>query len=527
MSERVGTAELVRLIARRDRVRFALWIAGIALLVLVTVASTKSLYPTPESLREVAAVTKDNPAASALNGPPIALDTLGGQVIYQTGAAGLTAVGLMSLLLTSRLTRGEEDSGRLELIRAAPVGRDAPLAAAVIVVAAANVVTGVATTVILLAEGLPVAGSIAFGLSLVVLGMVFVGLTAVTAQISENPRVASGLSGAVLGAAYVVRAAGDASGGGWSWASPIGWAQKVRPYAGEVWWPLGLCLVIALGFVAVSAELSHRRDFGAGLIAPGRGPAQAAPSLGTPIGLAVRLQRGVVFWWAAGLLLMAGASGFLVSSIEDFVSDNQAVEDIIVKSGGATLSDSFLGTILLFCALGAAGAAVQIALRLRSEETASRAEALLATPVSRWRWVGSHVWVALVGSAIGMVASGVGLGTTAAIALGDADTLPRTVVAALAYLPAVWSLVGLVLALFGVWPRWVGLAWGVWAFWMVLATFGTLLDPPDLVLDLSPFEHTPLVPAQAMTFLPLFAIGLVAAAFGAIGLIGIRHRDIG
>ena len=80
-----------------------------------------------------------------------------GQVIYQTGAAALTAVGLMSLLLTSRLTRGEEDSGRLELIRAAPVGRDAPLAAAVLVVAAANVVTGVATTLILLAEGLPVA----------------------------------------------------------------------------------------------------------------------------------------------------------------------------------------------------------------------------------------------------------------------------------------------------------------------------------------------------------------------------------
>ena len=171
MSDRVGTAVLVRLIVRRDRVRFALWIAGIGLLVLVTVASTKSLYPTPESLREVAAVTEDNPAASALNGPPIALDTLGGQVAYQTGAAALTAVGLMSLLLTSRLTRGEEDSGRLELIRAAPVGRDAPLAAAVLVVAAVDVVTGVATTLILLAEGLPVAGSVAFGVSLAVLGL--------------------------------------------------------------------------------------------------------------------------------------------------------------------------------------------------------------------------------------------------------------------------------------------------------------------------------------------------------------------
>jgi ABC-2 type transport system permease protein len=527
MSDRVGTAELVRLIVRRDRVRFAIWIAGIGLLVLVTVASTKSLYPTPESLREVAAVTEHNPAASALNGPPIALDTLGGQVAYQTGAAALTAIGLMCLLLTSRLTRGEEDSGRLELIRAAPVGRDAPLVAAMLVVTAIAMVTGFATTLILLAEGLPVAGSAAFGVSLAVLGFMFVGLTAGTAQITENPRVASGLAGAVLAMSYVVRAAGDASGGGWSWASPIGWAQKARPYGGEEWWPLGLCLAVGVGFVAIAVGLSHHRDFGGGLIPPGRGPAQAAPSLGSPIGLAVRLQRGVVLWWAAGLLLMAGASGFLVSSIEDFVSDNQAVEDVIVQSGGATLSDSFLSTILLFCALGAAGAAVQIALRLRSEETASRAEVVLATPVTRGRWVGSHVSVALVGSALGLMAAGLGLGTTAALALGEVDTLPRTVVAAFAYLPAVWLLVGVVLALFGLFPRWVGLAWGAWAFWMVLATFGTLLDPPALVLDLSPFEQTPLAPAQAVTFLPLVAILLVAAALGGIGYLGIRHRDIG
>jgi ABC-2 type transport system permease protein len=527
LSDRTGTAVLVRLILRRDRVRFALWIAGIAGLVLVTVASTKSLYPTPESLREVAALTADNPAASALNGPPIALDTLGGQVAYQTGAAALTAVGLMSLLLTSRLTRGEEDSGRLELVRAAPVGRDAPLTAAVVVVAAANLVTGLATTLVLLAEGLPVGGSVAFGLSLTVLGLVFVGLTSVTAQVTENPRVASGLAGAVLGASYVVRAAGDASGGAWSWASPIGWAQKVRPYGGEVWWPLGLCLVVALAFGVAAVELSHRRDFAGGLIQPRPGSAHAARTLRDPIGLAVRLQRGVVFWWAAGLLLMAGSCGFLVSSIEDFVSDNQAIEDIIVKSGGASLSDSFLGTILLFCALGAAGAALQIALRLRGEETAARAEAVLATPVPRWRWVGSHVCVALVGSAIGMVAAGVGLGATAAIALGDANTLPRTVVAALAYLPAVWLLVGIVLALFGLSPRWVGLAWGVWALWMVLAFFGSLLDPPAVILDLSPFEQTPLVPAQNINFMPLVAMLLVGAALGGIGFLGTQRRDIG
>ena len=83
------------------------------------------------------------------------------------------------------------------------------------------------------------------------------------------------------------------------------------------------------------------------------------------------------------------------------------------------------------------------------------------------------------------------------------------------------------LALFGVWPRWVGLAWGVWSFWMVLAMFGSLLDPPTLVLDLSPFEHTPLVPAQAVDLPATVAIVLVSAVLGGVGFLGTHHRDIG
>ena len=94
-----------------------------------TAASTKSLYPTQADLDAAALAARDNPAALAFNGPDQALDTIGGQVAFQVGAFGLVMVGLMSVLLVGRLTRGEEDSGRLELVRSMPVGRHAPLAA--------------------------------------------------------------------------------------------------------------------------------------------------------------------------------------------------------------------------------------------------------------------------------------------------------------------------------------------------------------------------------------------------------------
>ena len=91
---------------------------------------------------------------------------------------GLTFVGLMSLLLVVRLTRGEEDSGRLELVRAMPVGRHASLAAALVVVGGADLLVGLLVSVVLVLSDLPVAGSIVLGVPFTAAGLVFAGVAA-------------------------------------------------------------------------------------------------------------------------------------------------------------------------------------------------------------------------------------------------------------------------------------------------------------------------------------------------------------
>ncbi len=262
-----GTGPLTRMIARRDRVRIAVWVLSIVATVVVSAASTIGLYPTQADLDKAAEASRDNPAALAFSGPDVALDTIGGQVAFQVGAFGLTLAGLMSLLMVSRLTRGEEDSGRLELVRAMPVGRHAPIAAAVWVVAAMNVAVGALVAVSLIALELPTMGSLVLGASFTALGLFFIGVTLVAAQVTENPRVVSGIAGGVLGLSFVVRAIGDVGDGTLSWFSPIGLAQKSRPYGGDVWWPLLLCVALAVGLAAIGAALASRRDFGAGLIA--------------------------------------------------------------------------------------------------------------------------------------------------------------------------------------------------------------------------------------------------------------------
>jgi ABC-2 type transport system permease protein len=526
VSELTGTGAVVALVVARDRLRFLAWLAGIVVLVWATAASTKGLYPTQADLAEAAAVAVDNPAALAFNGPAQALDTLGGQIAFQVGAFGLLLVGLMNILLVGRVTRAEEDSGRLELVRSMPVGRHAPLAAGLLVVAVLDVVLGVAVALTLIAQDLSVHGSLVFGASYLVLGLAFLGITAVTAQVAENPRVASGSAGAVLGVAYALRAAGDIGDGTLSWLSPIGLAQKARPYAGEQWWPLGLLLALGLGLVWVAVTLTERRDFGAGMVAPKAGPAVAAPSLSSPLGLALRLNRGAVFWWGVSVLALGLVYGSLADSIEDFIADNEAMADILAAYGGASLVDSFLATSLLVIALLAAGPALQIAVRAHSEETALRTEAVLATPISRSGWLISHAVVAVGAGAVALALGGFGLGFGYAVTGGGGGEIPRVTAAALAYLPALALLVAVTVALYGLAPRWTAGGWVVLGWCFVIAMFGELLDLPGWVFDTSPFQHIPAVPAAELALLPLAVLTAAVAGLTALGFAAFRSRDL-
>ncbi len=500
MNELTGAWILLRFTVRRDWVRIVVWISSITAVVVLTAASIKTLFPTQAALDQAAAVSANNAAAIAFNGPVQGLDTVGGEVAFQAGTFGLILVALMSLLMIGRYTRAEEESGRTELLRATVLGRHAQTAAALVVVTAMNLVIAVATAACLILQGLPAIGSVSFGASFLAIGAVFGALALVTAQVSENGRVASGMAGAVVGYAFVTRAVGDIGDGRLSWLSPIGWSQKPRPFAGERWWPYLVPATVTVVLLLVAAMLTTRRDYGAGLVRPRPGPAVAAPSFGSPLGLAARLQRGTVIAWTVGLFVL----GFVY---------------------GAIAGD--IGTAMLTCALVAAGFAVQSVLRLRAEETALHAEYVLATPASRHRWIASHLIIAVGGSTAVLAAAGLGAGIPYAVQVSDPGQVLRLAGAALAYLPAVWLLVGIATALFGLVPRAVAVTWVIVAGCFVIGFLGGVLRLNRWIMNLSPFQHTPQLPAAGFTPTPLLVQLAVAAALTAIGIAAFRRRDIG
>jgi ABC-2 type transport system permease protein len=514
-----GTSILARFMLRRDRVLLPVWIAILAGFPIITASSFQGLYPTLADRLKFAATVEGNTTFTVLYGPARALDTIGGLTAWRTGTLAVI-VALMSLLVVGRHTRAEEERGQTELIRAGAVGPRAPIAAALIVVALTDVAIAVIAALGLIALGLPAAGSVALGASLGAAGLVFAGVGAVTAQVTTSARAANGLAGVVLGAAFALRAVGDVNHDALTWISPLGLAHETRPFAGERWWPLLLCVALAAALTALAFALFARRDLGAGLLPDRPGPAVAAHRLRSGLALAFRLQRGGLAAWTAGLFLVGLVLGSIGRDAASLVDTSRSIADVLGATG-TDITDSFFASVLLLGALIATGYTISAAMRLSSEESTGHGELLLATALPRAHWVAGHALMALGGSALVLAAAGLGAG----IGTQDASQIPRLIGAALAQLPAVWVLGALVVGLFGLAPDAVRLAWAALGACFLLWFLGPLLDLPGWMLDLSPYEHVPEIPAADFAAGPLLGLTAVAAAITAAGVIGFGRRD--
>jgi ABC-2 type transport system permease protein len=526
-----GTWALVRLDLRIDRVRLPLWVAGVVGLVVVSAASVEGLYPDQASVDAYVALVDLSPNMGvvnrAFNGPGFGFDrpNTGVVLVNEVALWGSIGFALMAVFQMSRHTRGEEDAGRTDLLRSRMVGRFAPLAAAAIGVAALELLVGVVVFAALVALGFGAVGSAALCAGYVGAGLVLGASTALAAQLVSTARAATGLGVAATGLAFVVRAVGDVGSGTLSWASPIGWVHRLRPFAGERWWVLalfvGACVVISTATVL----LFERRDLGAGLFAVRLGPEHASRWSLRPTGLILRLQRDSLVGWSFGLFVLGLVYGLVGRDVEQMFADNPDMERFIALDGPSVI-DSYLGYTLALGAMLAGGFAISSILRLRAEESAGRLELVLSRPTGRVATLCRHTAVALCGTGVVLVASGLGTGIGLAVALSDAGQVLRMVAASVALIPAVAVLVGVGALLIGWAPRWAPLSWGALAVTVVVGLFAELLSLPGALRWLSPLEHAPRLPAEPFELRSELALATVSTVMLGLAALGLSRRDI-
>jgi len=537
MSAFAGTGSLVRLILRRDRVLMPVWILFMALLPAGLAAGTAPLYPTDEARQGYIDALSSSALLTMFYGrtPEPSL----GALIFWRSATGIVIMALIGLLTVIRHTRVEEEAGRRELLGSAVVGRSANLVAALLATAGACVVTGVLIALAMMSQGTPAAGSFAMGLAWAAAGIVFGAVGAVAAQLSTGAGAARGIGIAVLGAAFVVRAAGDAAGDSagpqgsglsWlSWVPPLGWVYQVRAYEENRWWVLLMILALTVALAGAALALSARRDIGAGLLEPRLGPAEAAPGLRTPLALAWGLHRGSLLAWTAGFAVFGLLVGAIAQTTTDLLSSNEELTDVMRRmGGGSVVSDIFIVGTFGIAAILVSAYAISAALRMRAEESSLRSEPLLATGISRFRWAASHLVFALLGPTVAMAVAGVVAGIAHGLNTGDVGReLPRVLAGALVPLPAIWLLAGLTVAAFGLAPRLApAVGWVALSACLLLGQVGALLQLSQALLDLSPFTHIPRVPGGPVAVTPLLVLTALAAGLVAAGLAAFRRRDV-
>jgi ABC-2 type transport system permease protein len=525
-----GTWRLVRVVLRRDRVKLPAWLLGMTLFVFYFNTALPVIAPTEEDLAAFSQFTA-GPVGAVLGGPGYGFDTDLSYRVFFVGVYGLyflLAAALMNILLVSRHTRVEEQSGRAELVRASAVGRNASLTATLIVALLADVALALLLGAATMSFGYPAHGSLLFGAAVGAVGLVFAGVTALTAQVTEYSRAASGLAGAVLGAAYVVRAAGDsleAHGSALSWLSPLAWSQQTRPYVDERWWPLLLSLGLAAATAAIGYALADRRDIGAGLIAARPGPARAASWLRSPATLSLRLQRAGLLGWAAALAVLGLTYGLLVGPMTETFSD-LSEQFIAILGAEENVLNGYLSFMALYHVVLVGVFGILAVQGLRAEETRGRAEPVLATPTSRIAWYGTHLLVAATAAAVVLAVAGLAFGVGAAVSSDDTGLVWQLTAAHLAHIPEVLVFMGIAALLYGITPRALPLAWVVLIYATLLAFFGPLMDLPSWVHNLSPLDHIARMPLENLTAAPVLILTAIAATAATAGAWAFRRRDL-
>ena len=528
-SSLTGTGELARLALRRDRYFLPAWLYVLTAVIASTAYSFKGLYPTGPERAALAASLRGNPSMTALAGPVYG-DSLGALTMWKVGLAAAVGAALMGIFTVIRHTRADEEAGRLELVGSTVLGRQAALAASLVVAFGACLVLAVLIAAAMILLGFPMGGALALGAAIGLTGAVFAAVAAVTAQLSGSARASRGIAGGVLGLAYLLRTVGDAGSGlSWlTWASPLGWAELLRPFADERWWVAVLSLVAGVALTAAACLLAARRDLAAGLLPSRPGRARAPGWLRSPSALAWQLQRVSLLWWTFGFAATGAVLGASAKGIGATLNSAQAREFIIRLGGRSGLIDAYFAALIVVLGVTAAAYGVAAALRPRGEESEQRAELVLATPTGRIRWVAGHLVIAAVGTAVLLGAAGVLAGLAYGLRTGDVATqLPRLVGAALAQVPAAWLMAGIAVAATGLAPRMaVPVSWTALGVIALLTLVGPTLRLPQWVMDISPFTHVPKLPGGSFTVSPLLWLAGIAVVLAVAGLAGLRRRDL-
>jgi ABC-2 type transport system permease protein len=481
------------------------------------------------------------PILQGLAGKPVNVDSLGGYVNYKYGTFFPLIVSLWSILALSGTLAAESRRGSMEFLAATGLSRRRialeKLSAHLLALTIACVVLFVA---LLAADAgfasLPqdeITVEMAAGYA-IWLGLLSLAAGSLAWAIAPflGRGAAVGIAGTVTFAGFFIN--------GYQAAIPdlapfaslswFGWTTDHLPLAGQFDWSSQVPVIAAiLVFLVIGVEAFARRDLGSTSALPI--PSLPEPLMGVegPTGRATSEQLSTAAAWGVGLgffgLALAGSGTSFIEALNEAPDFLRLLETVFPGADVAS-PGGFLQLVFVEFGLVLAGlAAATLVGRWASDETSGRLEMVLATPLSRARWVIAGWLASLVSIAIFVVMTMIGIAIGASTTGGDIAT---PVVGALVLGIYAAGLAGVGFAVGGLFgtaiaaPFVAVLTIVTWFFQIVVPA----LDLPDILKELALSSHF----GQPMLGIwdPVGIVACVALAIGGVlfGMWGFSRRDL-
>ncbi|TMB86934.1 MAG: hypothetical protein E6J37_11805, partial [Chloroflexi bacterium] len=490
----------------------------------------------------------------AWNADVVAVTTIGGYATWKIGVF-IFLIAIWPLLAGSRMLRGEEDRGSLDVLLSLPRPRMRVAVEKLAAMWTALLAMGLLIGLVVFAGGRKFGGefglgdALLFGLNLALVCAVFGSLALLISQFTQERGPAAGWTAGLLLLFIVLDMVRRVvSNSEWiSRVSPIYYYNLSKPLVPGYGVNAGamvflLALAVFLGGAAV--WLFARRDVGGTvplprwLRLPERTASRALPvrdwSLRSVYARGLGMIAMPTLWWTLGIAGFAGWMVFVVQLMEErlssLLSSSPTMIDLIKNLGGgdAGVNAGFLSAMFFFLPLFLMAFAVTQVNGWSADEQDGRLELVLAAPQRRtWVLLGRFAAlgtatvviavITLLASAAAAAAAGLNLdsGNLAAATLG---MIPLgLLVAAIGYLAAGWLRTAAD----------TGLLSFVLAAWFFISFIGPELSWPDSTLRLSAFYYygTPLLHGLQLTSV-LSVLGVTALALG-VGTLRFSRKDIG
>ena len=519
---------LVRRALRDARTRTLAFAYLFAAYAYIQPVGFRHAYPTETDRVAFAHSFAANKGLRLIYGQPFDVVSVGGYTAWRVGGTLAIAAAIFGVLAAVRALRAEEDTGRMELVLSAPVGRRTAYRAAVAAIGVGVFALWAAELVGFVAGRLPLGGSAYLALATASVAAVFVGVGAVACQIAPSRRIAMGLGLTTAAAALLLRVVADTTDTGWlRWATPLGWAEEMRPFTGAQ--PLVVLAPAAatLLLLVLAWRLAAERDVGTGLVHARETSPPRLALLSSPTAQAVRASAGTLAAWTAGIAVFAVILGVVSESVTSAdISENVKRQISKLGSGNIATPTGYLAFVFIFFILAASLFVCAQIGATRNEEAEPRLETLLSVPVGRGRWLSGRLALAAAGAAL--LAFTAGLCTWAGAASAGVDvSLADMLQAGANCMPVALLFLGLAALAYAVVPRAsAGIAYGLVTVAFLWQLVGSIAGVPHWLVDVTPFAHVGLVPTQSFRVLAAAVMVAIGATAAATAIAVFRRRDL-